>query len=110
MILKSDESITFDLTFAFSEPVDLDSFRFLLENVLFEMGEVEVSWPEETEATGTFDADTEYTVPVDFTPEEDFDDDSIKYALKKIKKEMAGEDKDLVLIKIAYEGEEVSVE
>ena len=110
MNFTAGSSISFHLIFAFSETVNFDAFHDAAEGSFYNMGDPAVSWPEEAESSGFFDADTEYTASVDLTPDSDYDDDQILYILEEIKKEMADEGIGVILLKIVSGHEDLSVD
>jgi len=108
MNFKEGSRIAFELLFGFGYSWDLDPFRKIVESNLSEVGDVTVRWPDYMEENGIVSG-TAYDIPVGLNVYDDFDEDSIRYLLKNIKKQAEGTGMSLAFLKIQQGNDTVAI-
>jgi hypothetical protein len=87
MDFREGEHVCISLVFGFGYDCSFDPFSRIVNENISQIGDADIRWPEQSGENG-FKAGTSYEVPVEITAIDDFDDDSVRYMLKRMRKQI----------------------
>ena len=87
MEFREGEHICITLVFGFGYDCEFGPFSRLAEQNLSQIGDADAEWPDYFHENG-FTAGNAYEIPVEIKVYDDFDEDSVRYMLKKFRKQV----------------------
>ena len=87
MDFREGEHVCISLVFGFGYDCPFDLFSRIVYENISQIGDADIKWPEQSGESG-FKAGTSYDVPIEVRAIDDFDDDSVRYMMKRMRKQM----------------------